>query len=68
VGGVDDPTCTPSVQAKIARWYETTPIIVGGVSHDLMLDARWCDAADVIASWISSHPRVPERAPAIMEE
>jgi pimeloyl-ACP methyl ester carboxylesterase len=57
VGGADDPTCTPAVQAKIARIYGTTPTIVAGVSHDLMLDTKWRDAADAIASWMAGHAR-----------
>jgi pimeloyl-ACP methyl ester carboxylesterase len=55
VGGREDPTCTPAVQTKIARMYGTTPVIVDGVSHDLMLDAQWRRAADAVATWVADH-------------
>jgi pimeloyl-ACP methyl ester carboxylesterase len=56
VGGRNDPTCTPAVEHAIARLYDTLAVIVDGVSHDLMLDARWQDAADVVSSWITTLP------------
>jgi pimeloyl-ACP methyl ester carboxylesterase len=52
VGGCNDPTCTPAVQRGIAELYRTSPVIVPGVSHDLMLETRWRDAADVVNAWL----------------
>jgi pimeloyl-ACP methyl ester carboxylesterase len=52
VGGANDPTCTPKTQAKIARAYGGKPVIVEGVSHDLMLEPRWRAAADVVRAWV----------------
>ncbi|MEO7114208.1 MAG: alpha/beta hydrolase [Polyangiaceae bacterium] len=53
VGGALDPTCTPAVEAGIARRYGTRAIIVEGVSHDLMLDTLWRDAAAAVAAWLA---------------
>lgn len=39
---------------ETAAAYGVEPVEVGGVAHDLMLDARWESAARALEQWLSA--------------
>lgn len=52
LGAANDRIFTvPEVEATAAAW-GTTAHIVPGLAHDVMLDSRWMDAADVLEAWL----------------
>ncbi len=56
-GGAADDAIFPSPTAEVtARAYRTEAKILPGIAHDMMLDTRWRDTADVIASWLADRP------------
>ncbi|KAL8171533.1 hypothetical protein V2J09_023337 [Rumex salicifolius] len=38
--------------AETGRFYEVSPVCIGGVAHDIMLDCHWEKGADVVLSWL----------------
>jgi pimeloyl-ACP methyl ester carboxylesterase len=56
LGAADDAIFPPSAVEATARAYRTEARILPGLAHDMMLDARWRDAADAIANWLADRP------------
>ncbi len=55
IGGGEDYTLGIGNFEETARIYDTQPIVLDGLPHDLMLDPRWEDAAGRIVEWLSSN-------------
>jgi pimeloyl-ACP methyl ester carboxylesterase len=53
VGGQDDRIFTPAEMEKTARAYGGELVMIPGAAHDVMLDARWQQAADAILGWLA---------------
>jgi pimeloyl-ACP methyl ester carboxylesterase len=52
VAGGEDALFSVKSLTKTARAYGSDPVVIPGVGHDLMLDARWEHAAAAIAEWL----------------
>jgi hypothetical protein len=52
LGGEDDKVFTTREVRATARAYGVEPRIFEAMGHDMMLDAGWRDAADVIINWL----------------
>jgi hypothetical protein len=37
---------------ELGAYCGVAPIVLPGVAHDCMLDARWRDAADALRGWL----------------
>lgn len=55
VGATEDAIFTPAMVADTARGWGTTPVMLDGLGHDLMLDVGWERAADTLAEWVLAH-------------
>lgn len=41
----------PEAVQELAAYCGVAPVIVPGLAHDVMLDARWREAAEAIKAW-----------------
>jgi len=56
VGATEDALFTPAMAAAAAAGWGTTPVMLDGIGHDVMLDAGWERAADTLADWVRPTP------------
>lgn len=54
LGGEADQVYTPDDVRRTAAAYDTEPIFLPGVGHEVMLEPGWQSAVDHIASWLAS--------------
>jgi alpha-beta hydrolase superfamily lysophospholipase len=52
LGGTDDIVVDVEGVTETAAFCRVEPVIVDGMAHDCMLDTRWRQAADAVASWL----------------
>ncbi|XP_047322817.1 uncharacterized protein LOC124926607 isoform X3 [Impatiens glandulifera] len=52
LGAKDDFIVDMEGLNETSRFYETTPICIEGVAHDMMLDCSWERGAEAILSWL----------------
>ncbi len=53
IGAREDRVFTVAEMERTARAYRTEAVIVNGAAHDMMLDARWEQAAHAMAEWLN---------------
>ncbi|KAM3115704.1 alpha/beta hydrolase [Phormidesmis sp. 146-33] len=54
IKGTKDPLVPDKECTKIANIHHTKPILLGDLSHDLMLGEDWRISADIILEWLQS--------------
>ncbi|MFT4081366.1 MAG: alpha/beta fold hydrolase [Nocardioides sp.] len=54
VGGDQDRSSRPADQRVTSRKYGVEPVILPGLTHDLMIEPGWEHAADVIIEWLDT--------------
>ncbi|MFL6108894.1 MAG: alpha/beta hydrolase [Marmoricola sp.] len=54
LGAADDAIFPPGDVAATATAWGTTPVMIDGIAHDVMLDDGWEQVADVLADWVLS--------------
>jgi pimeloyl-ACP methyl ester carboxylesterase len=53
LGGAEDTIFHPDEVRATAKAYRTEATILPGIAHDMMLEPKWKDAADLIAGWLA---------------
>jgi pimeloyl-ACP methyl ester carboxylesterase len=53
LGGAADRVYTPDDVRRTAAAYNTEPVILPGMGHEVMLEPSWQVAADHIGSWLA---------------
>jgi alpha-beta hydrolase superfamily lysophospholipase len=56
LGAADDAIFRSPAAEVTARADWTEAKLLPGIAHDMMLDTRWRDTADAIASWLADRP------------
>lgn len=57
LGAADDSIFTPKEIASTASGYDTEPVMISDLAHDVMLDTRWETAAAAVADWLGELPQ-----------
>lgn len=58
LGAAEDAIFTPADVAATAKAWGTSPVMVSGIGHDVMLDEGWEQVADQLSDWVvSNSPR-----------
>ncbi len=52
VGAVNDTIFSRGQMEATATAYNTTAEMLSDTAHDIMLEGRWQDAADIILKWL----------------
>jgi len=57
LAGADDPLTPPALAERAAAFYGTRATVIAGVSHEMMLDARWEAALGAMLDWLDGSVR-----------
>jgi len=53
LGGAEDTIFHPNEVRATGKAYRTEATVLPGIAHDMMLEPKWKDAADLIAGWLA---------------